>query len=166
MNRIAFSIVLLLVGSAPALAVDLPAMKAGLWQSTTTGDGAAPFTLTMCIDDSMQKEIFAMSQGMMQSMCSKYELRQEGNRYLSDAECKIGQSTMRGHGVMTFSGDSAYRMQTQANFEPPLMGRKQSAKTIEGKFTGPCKPGMRPGDITTADGKTFNIRSMSPVKSK
>ena len=141
-------------------------MKPGLWQWATAVDGAAPVMVTMCIDNSMHKEMFAMSQGVMQSTCSKYELRQEGNRYLSDLECTIGQTTIRAHAMMTFSGDSAYRMETQANYEPPFMGKKQSAKTIEGKFTGPCKPGMQPGDITTAEGKTFNIRSMLPMKSK
>jgi hypothetical protein len=166
MKRIASCIALLVVGSAPVLAIDLPALKPGLWQSTTTEDGAAPVTLSMCIDSSMQKEMFAMSQGMMQSMCSKNDLRQEGNRYLSDSECKFGQTTMRTHGVMTFNGDSAYHVQTQASYEPPLMGKKQSANTVEGKFTGPCKPGMQAGDITTAEGKTFNIRNMGPMKKK
>ena len=88
MNRIAFSIALLIVNSAPVWAFDLPAINPGLWQSATAVDGAAPVMTTMCIDGSVQKEMFAISQAMMQSMCSTYELRQEGNRYLSDSSAR------------------------------------------------------------------------------
>jgi hypothetical protein len=62
MSRIASSIVLLAVGSTPVWAIDLPAIKPGLWQSATTVDGAAPVMATLCIDGSVQKEMFAMTQ--------------------------------------------------------------------------------------------------------
>ena len=38
---------------------------------------------------------------------------------------------------------------------------KDAATTVDAKHAGPCKPGQKPGDITTAAGQTINIRTLA-----
>ena len=40
------------------------------------------------------------------------------------------------------------------------MNMTQSKSAIDGKWTGPCKPGQQPGDITTETGQTLNMKQM------
>ena len=48
-----------------------------------------------------------------------------------------------------FSGDfgSNYRGDIKTTYSPPMHGMKDSAMVITAKWLGPCKPGMKPGDV-------------------
>ena len=150
--------------SAPtAWAANYPKLKPGLWEvtiHTNKPSAKAPVKSSMCLDESVQEEMMQVNQGMQQRMCSKNSLRNEGGKIVGDAECTLGTSKMKSHAVTTFSGDSAYRTETEASYDPPLMGMTQSSTTIEGRYVGPCKPGMRPGDIATG-GRTVNVRDFA-----
>ena len=69
--------------SATAAAQDFPKLKAGLWTSTTTTQGREkgdPRPSTVCLDDSVQQEMYRMSVGMMAGLCSKHDLKITGNK--------------------------------------------------------------------------------------
>ena len=114
----------------------------------------------MCVDAQSQRELIAMGQGMVQTMCRRSELRADGNRYVAEAECDLGATRSRSRSVMTVVGDSAYRIEVQASFDPPMMGMKQSRTTVDARHVGACPAGMRPGDMTLPDGRTINVRQM------
>ena len=59
-----------------------------------------------------------------------------------------------------FSGDTAYRMDMLSTYNPPMMGMKEARTTVEAKWLGACKPGQKPGDVTMANGMSFNMRAM------
>jgi len=40
------------------------------------------------------------------------------------------------------------------------MNMSEAKSTIDGKWTGPCKPGQLPGDIVTETGETINMKAM------
>jgi hypothetical protein len=153
-----------LAAAAPAApAPEFPRLRPGLWEMTSSSPQRGerpPMKSTLCIDESLQQEMLRMSSGMMQGMCSKYDLKVAANKVTGEAVCKLGEATMTSRSVMTMTGDTAYRTVAHASFDPPLMGRATSDTVIEGRHLGPCKPGQRPGDLVTPGGQSVNIRSM------
>ena len=153
----------LLLVAAGASAFDFPAMKAGLWESTMSRDGAPQKagTTRMCMDAAVQKEMMDMSMGTMKSMCQKNDIRRDGNRVYSATECKFGESTMKSTSVTSFTGDTAYRSEGKASFDPPMPGMPSGTTVIDGKWTGACPTGMQPGDVVLPDGRKINMRTMA-----
>jgi len=154
--------------AAPAHAVsldDYPRLKPGLWEvSSRTSEqpkDSPPARSSMCLDDATAREMYRFSQGMMEGMCSKFDVRHTGNRYVSEAVCKLGESRMVARSAMTVVGDTAYHIEGSSTYDPPFMGIKQATTTVDAKHAGPCKPGQQPGDVVTAGGKTINIRNLT-----
>jgi Protein of unknown function (DUF3617) len=153
---------LLLLAALPAVAQDYPKLKPGLWEMTNSnlrrpGESSK---MTLCLDNSIQQDMLKMSSGLMAGMCSKTEMKSSGNKFTGEAICNIGGSTMKSKSVMTLNGDTSYRTEAHATFDPPLGGAATTDTVIEGKHVGACKPGQQPGDITMPTGQTVNIRSM------
>ena len=156
------------VFTGAAFAQDYPKLKAGQWELvTTTGRGAGdktPKKSTMCTDDAIQKEMIAMGAGMSKEMCTRNEMRREGARIIGNAECRLGDSKIVSRSVMTLTGDTAYRTEISATYEPPFMGMKESQTTLEGKYVGPCRNGLVPGDFVAPNGQKFNVKSIAAMK--
>jgi len=145
-----------------ALAQDYPKLKSGQWDlaiSTKSRDGQ-PQKSTMCVDDALQREMMSMGSGMSREMCTKNEFKRDGARFVGNAECKIGESKIISRSVMTLTGDTAYHTEISATYEPPFMGMKDSQTVLDGKYTGPCRDGMTPGDFVGPQGQKFNIRNV------
>jgi hypothetical protein len=143
--------------------VQLPTLKNGQWEMTTqsSATGAAPRKTTVCLDANTQKRMLDMSQGMQKEMCSRMDVRRDGAAYVMEAECRLGESAVKSRGVMTMQGDSAYRTESTATFDPPFQGGMKETKTvIEGKYLGACREGMRPGDMITATGEKINLMEL------
>lgn len=152
--------------AVPAAAQDLPKMKPGLWETTTStagqkGAAAHSTKSTMCMNESTQKDMMAMGLSMG-AKCSKHVMRRDGNKYLGEVECNFGASTMKSQSVTTFSGDSAYRGETRATFSPPMGGISESTSIQEGKYAGPCPANMKPGDMNMG-GRMVNINDMAKM---
>lgn len=159
--------IVLLLAAAAAGADDFPKLKPGLWETKTSSprrDSTAPQLTKLCLDDSVQKEMYRMTMGMMSNMCSKYDIKTVGGKVTSEAICDLGGTKMKSKSVMTFTGSTAYRAEAHATFDPPMMGTKESTTIIEGKHVGPCKSGQKPGDMTLPNGTTMNIRQMMGSK--
>lgn len=157
---------LLLAGTA--FAVDWPTLKAGMWEMKTHMNQAEVQAVPpsiMCLDASVQKEMMEMSQGMQKSMCSSNDMRREGSKIIGTAKCKISGSNMMSQSITTFDGDAAYHTDVRATYDPPLSGMKESTSTIDAKYLGPCKAGMKPGDMSV-NGQTINIRQMRGAAGK
>lgn len=150
--------------AAPTSAQDYPKLKAGQWETTTTSSdnpGAPQSKIQMCTDDTVQKQMMNIGEGMRREMCSKADIRREGGKFVGDSVCKIGAGTMTSHSVMTVQGDTAYKTVVSATYDPPFMGMTASTTTIEGRNVGPCRDGLEPGDVVTATGQKFNLKSMA-----
>jgi hypothetical protein len=154
------------LGTAHA-AFDYPTLKAGQWEMTTSaaGAGAPPRKATICLDATTQKTLMDQGAGVQKEMCTKMDMRKDGTKYITDAECKLGNSLVKSHGVMTMIGDTAYRTETSATFDPPLAKDMRESKTvIEGKYVGACRDGLQPGDMVTDTGQKININQMQPPR--
>ena len=156
---LALGVVAALVG-APVVAQDYPKLKSGLWEMERSGNGGAPQMnrMTMCLDATVQKQMFDMGAGTMQGMCSKHEFKMSGNRGTGDFICDFGGSRMHSTSTMAMTGDSSYRTEIHTTYEPPFMGQKESTTILTARHVGACKPGQRPGDMVLLNGQTMNVR--------
>jgi len=156
---LALGVVAALVG-APVVAQDYPKLKSGLWEMERSGNGGAPQMnrMTMCLDATVQKQMFDMGAGTMQGMCSKHEFKMSGNRGTGDFICDFGGSRMHSTSTMAMTGDSSYRTEIHTTYEPPFMGQKESTTILTARHVGACKPGQRPGDMVLPNGQTMNVR--------
>jgi hypothetical protein len=159
----ALAAALLAVAASQAAAPEFPKLKAGLWTAITTTPGydkGAPRPSTLCLDDSVQQDMYRMSVGMMAGLCSKRDLKVTGNKVTSEAVCDLGMTKMRSSSVMTLTGDTAYHTEVRASFDPPLKGTPRDSLTIiDGRHVGECKEGQQPGDMTLPNGQQMNIRN-------
>jgi hypothetical protein len=153
----------LCLGATPASAIDLPTMKPGLWETSMTREGMQQkMTGTkMCMDAATQKEIMDAGMGAMKSMCTKNDIRREGNRVYTNAECKFGESAAKVSSVTTFTGDTAYHTETKSSYDPPMKGMPTGNSAVDGRWTGACPAGMQPGDVVLPDGRKVNMRNMA-----
>jgi hypothetical protein len=153
----------LCAATALASAQDFPKLKPGLWEMTTASarsDGQAPRVTTLCLDDSVQQDMYRMSAGVMTGMCARHDLKVSGSKVTASAVCDLGGTKMESQSVMTLTGDTAYRTEARATFDPPMMGATETSTVIEGRHVGACKPGQQPGDMTLPGGKVINLRQM------
>ena len=159
----AIGAVLLAAATAAAAADEFPKLKAGLWEINMTSgksEGHPARVSTMCLDDSVQREMYRMSTGMAAGMCSKHEVKVTANKVTTVANCDLGVAKMQSHAVMTLTGNTAYHTEARATFDPPLNGAREQSTVIDGKYVGACKPGQQPGDMTLPGGQTVNVRRM------
>jgi hypothetical protein len=151
-----------------AAGAELPRLKAGLWEMSTTqpkGRDKATQGMKSCLDDATQKEMMEFSQGMQRQLCTRREMRDEGGRFVTESECKFGGTVVTSRSVTTFSGDSAYRTEVHAAYNPPLAGQKEATLAMEGRHVGACPSGMKPGDIEVA-GRRTSLREMREALNK
>lgn len=159
---LAFAVALGLCAPA-ALAADYPTLKPGQWEMKTASDrpGSQPHTSTICFDAALQQEMVDMGNGMRKEMCSKSDIRRSGAQYITDAECRIGNSVVKSHAVMTMKGDASYRTEASATYDPPLFnGVRESKTVVDATWVGACRDGLVPGDIVTSTGQKFNMRQL------
>jgi hypothetical protein len=139
-----------------ALSADLPKRKSGLWEITTSEPGGPPGPVAqMCIDQKLDDMARQLAAGAMS--CSKQDLRRDGDRYVSDSICKIGESTATTHAVISGNFETTYQADIQAKYSPPLMGMSEGRSVMNAKWLGPCRAGQRAGDIVMPGGNTINL---------
>src|SRR6185369_15266594 len=153
---------LLAAATAVAAADEFPKLKAGLWEvNMTSGKAdAKPRLTTMCLDESVQREMYRVSTGMASGMCTKHDIKVSGNKVTTVANCDLGITKMQSQAVMTLTGNTAYHTEARATFDPPLNGAREQSTVIDGKHIGACKPGQQPGDMTLPGGQTVNVRQL------
>ena len=143
-----------------ASAQDYPKLKPGLWElkrSSDRPDDRGQST-TMCMDESLQREMYDMGRGAMSGMCSKHDFKITGSRGSGESVCSVNGSTCHSRFTMTINGDVAYRTEVETRVDPPTPNGSTLHSVIEARYTGPCKTGQRPGDMTLPNGQTINMR--------
>ena len=82
------------IATPAATAAELPTRKGGLWEQKTTmdqGDGPRDHTLTICIDEKMERQTAAASIKQHQDSCTKYEIKSRDGTTSVEAECVFNQ---------------------------------------------------------------------------
>jgi Protein of unknown function (DUF3617) len=143
--------------AAPALALDMPARKAGLWELKMSFDnGAIPVqTVKQCIDAATDKLMKSDFSSAAQQSCEKQEMTRSGATLVIDSVCKSGGSTSATHAVVTGSFDDAYTMEITSK-----VGGDETHMTIAAKWLGACAADQRPGDMIMSNGMKMNVLDM------
>jgi len=153
---VALCAIALLPVAAPALAIELPKRKSGLWDITAAQPGApAAPSGQVCIDE--KTDDLARQLGSAAMQCSKQEMSRDGEAYVVDSVCRIGESTATTRARITGTFDAAYQVDVDSKYEPALMGMREGRAIVTARWLGPCRPGQRAGDMTLPGGVTINI---------
>jgi len=160
--RLVFLITATLLLSCPAMAVDLPIKKAGLWEiKSFHGKGQPPQVLTQCIDDAYEKEMLSKGKQMAEKNCSEHDTKKEGDKYVTESICDFANHKMTTRAVTTGDFETTYTTTMENTYEPPLQGSSEGSMKVTGTYLGPCEAGQKPGDIMTSDGSVINSRRKS-----
>lgn len=142
MKLVAKMLAPLILVAATAHADGQPEQKIGLWQRTsqTTEDGKAK------APDKSQHCVSAATLAMVKraladaaKMCSKYELRQAGNKWTLDSVCNLGATKLTIHQETVMNGEIGYHSESDSTYSPPLNGGGHSHTIVDGVWVGPCK---------------------------
>jgi uncharacterized protein DUF3617 len=157
--RIALPLVML---ASPALALDMPARKPGLWELKMTMEGRSmpPQTFQHCIDAATDKEMNSIGGGAAAGKCSKQDVQRSGSTITVDSVCDVGIGTATSHAVVSGSFDSGYTVKVTSRREGmPANARipAETTMTIEAKWLGACKADQKPGDMIMGNGMKVNI---------
>lgn len=172
------SLIAVALTSSTATAQDMPKRKSGLWEITMdsgapkgaaaapAAPGAGPRTMTQCVD-AAKDDLARQSAEQMgkDNKCTQAKISQGGGKISFDSTCEFGGTKMTSQTLITGDFQSAYKMEIKSKFNPPMMGMTDSTTTMEAKFIGACKPGMRPGDVQMM-GMTMNVYDMMDANKK
>ena len=167
-DRIVLFIALMLASSLGfgASLEDLPKRKPGLWEMTIVSADSqrAAATSKVCIDAATDLELTRFGLGMTEQLCSKRELSVSGSTATIDTVCKIGTSQQTSHSTIRYTGNSVYRTEIKAKYDPPFLGKSETTTIQEAKWTGPCPADMKPGDLITGNGMKVNLKDLAATK--
>ena len=124
------SIVIVLLLVASAYAGDGPQRKPGLCELKIEAGGKT-LRSQMCVDLASEAAARTMTDDYMKKNCSKYEIRHEGGKWITDSICIFAGTQVTGHTVTTMATDGSLHTVGTTN--------------AEAKWLGPCKPGQKPG---------------------
>jgi hypothetical protein len=157
-----------LLCAAPALALDLPPRKAGLWdiKMTFVGRPIPPQTTQHCIDEKTDKLMNANYGGMRMDSCPKHDMKNEGGKIMLESVCKFGSMTTTSNAVFSGNFDESYQIAISTTMSPPQPGTPPGPMqmAIEAKYVGACKAGQKPGDIVLQNGVKMNVLEMPGAK--
>ena len=123
-------------------ALEIPQPKRGLWEirMQNSYDGAAPKVSTsqLCWDAALEKRLKTEEESSKKD-CSKFEVREAGGKFISNAVCKVDGVTVSSQGTVEFKGENAYRKVTDSTFDPPMSGLSRNNMVMDHKWLGPCK---------------------------
>lgn len=139
-----------LLAAVPAAATDFPRRKSGLWEMKMEG---MPGGMATCVDQASDDAMRGAAMKMEKDNCSKSEIKRESpTRVIVNSVCKMGSSTATIRTVATGDFSSSYVIESESKYDPPLAGQREGKTRLEARWTGPCKPGMKPGDMVLPNG--------------
>lgn len=157
--------VLFAVPATSASAVNFPPRRAGLWDVTVNMESMKIPSRTnkMCIDAATDAKLMNLGMASKEAKCTSMNVSGMGSTRTVDSVCHMNGGEQKNHIVMTYAGDSAYHMDMQSQFSPPIAGKSQSHITQDAKWVGPCPAGMKPGDMMINGMKINMLGSTSPT---
>lgn len=164
---------LIFISSAPAVAMDMPQRKAGLWELKMAIEGQTMpgQAMKQCTDAASDKIMNANFGGTAEGACSKQDVVKTPTGMTVDSVCKFGEAVTTTHAVITGNFDSAYKVDVNSTRAggPPMPGMPAGGSTrmtIEAKWIGPCTAGQKPGDVIMSNGMTMNVLTMPGMGKK
>jgi hypothetical protein len=130
----------------------VPHQKDGLWESAMTMMGK-PFTTQSCVTEESQAKMSIFSSQMRQKNCSSSSITHNmDGSWTSASVCKFGPSASRTtHAHITGDFNSKVTIEISGD------GSSTPETTMTMTWVGPCKPGMKGGDVMMSNGMKMNV---------
>ena len=127
------------------MAEEIPQPKTGLWETRiklTSNKKSAPKiqVVRVCVDARTAAREKVDADEYVKNNCKKNTTKRIGAEWVTDRVCSLGSSVVTGHMVMRFSGENAYRVQTDSKYAPALAGTTWTRMEVDAKRLGTCKP--------------------------
>lgn len=155
-----------LLGCGAALAQDLPARKAGLWEMQTQMQGMpGGMGMRHCVDAKtdadLQRRAMAGEEG---EKCTQKSFRRTGAGFEMEAECVSAQGKTFVKSVASGDFNANYSVDSKARFEPPRHGMREASMKMSARHLGACPAGMAPGQVRMMGmaGGAPDMKGMSP----
>lgn len=145
-----------LLSTTSVLAVELPAKKVGLWETSSLSSRhpGMPVRVQMCFEANTDHELSLRADASLKKMgCSAIPLQLVGGNYVYDSTCKLGAHTMKTHSVISYPSDGTIHGATTIDMGA---GAPPDTMTSDSKWIGACKPGQKPGE-----GEIMNMSEFS-----
>ncbi len=154
----------LLLSASPALALDLPTRKAGLWELKMEfqGRNLPAQLMQQCTDANTDKLMTLNFGGAAERNCQKRDMQNNGGTITVDSVCTFGEATTTSHAVVSGDFNSAYTVQINSTRQggpsiPGVAPGGESHMTIAAKYLGPCAADQKPGDVMMGNGMKMNV---------
>ncbi len=155
------AVVLVAAIAAPAVRADeFPKRKPGLWEMKTSGGPVGARVMQQCID--AQTDDLLRTESNQGQTCTRPVVERNGSRYRVAMTCDVEGSKQTIDGDYAMTGDTAYRGDMKMRFTPPLSGISEMNMKVDGRWLGPCRPGMKPGDLVMPGMPDINALNRGP----
>jgi hypothetical protein len=157
--------------SGPLTLDQVPHRRPGLWEQTVrvddTPDNGPPTKL--CVDETSEAKMSLIAQHTPGAHCDPPQFTRNIDGSLSfSGHCDMGKNGQsQSHGTITGDFQSGYTMAVDSNTSgSPLPAANGAFKmTIKARWTGPCAPGQKGGDMISPSGTKFNALEVGAAKS-
>jgi len=152
---------------APAFAqeLELPSRKSGQWDIKMIPDtpgGAPAMSIEACVDEASDREMMKAGFSMSEGMCSRQDIKREGDTFVIDSTCDIGPMETDSHIVISGDFQSAYKVDittVTTGAMAPMAGTNKMVQ--EARWVGPeCADGLTPGEMLMPGGMKVNVNEM------
>ncbi len=160
------TLALLAASPAASQSMDLPQRRPGYWEirmMTGGGPGGQEFTLQTCTDAATERQMVEYGFGQMGRTCQRFDIRRDGEDYVIETDCLVGQTRTTARSVISGDLRQAYSLRVEGTIQ--TIGQSEFQQTLttqQGRFVSArCGGGLRPGDILLPGGQRLNIRDLA-----
>lgn len=130
----------------------VPHQKDGLWESSMMMEGK-PFTTQSCVTEESQAKMSIFSAQMRQKTCkSSHITHNMDGSWTSESTCEFSP----GH-VRTTRGEVTGDFNSKVSISVYSDGKSTPDMHMTMAWMGPCKPGMKGGDVMMSNGMKMNM---------
>ena len=133
------------------LAEEIPFRKAGLWEIEIAKNDEAPIIMKQCVDLASEQKTLEMSKNIAKDICSKNEIRKEGDAYISESDCTMANNRTLTRTVTSGDFTSHYESQVTVRSVAGDSGTPDSEVNLSANWIGECEPGQTPGQMIMSD---------------
>jgi len=133
------------------LADEIPFRKSGLWDIEIINNDDPAITMQQCVDAASEQETADMSKRMSDDMCTKNETRKEGDTYISEADCTMGNRRSLTTTVTTGDFNSHYESIVTVQSASANSDKPDTKIILRAKWISECGPGQKPGQVIMSD---------------
>ena len=145
---------------------DFPRRRAGLWEIETVGANAAGLPAARyCIDDTTDRASLNLDRSSgVKGSCRLGAFRRAGDAWSAETICRQGRTSVVSRSVASGDFETAYRIDTVIQYDPPLGGViPRESTAIRGRWIGPCSAGQRAGDVSIPGMGRLNMKDGTVV---